>query len=40
LYAHLLVQQIANEYKAILRDRYGNELAEPVLFGSNQSGID
>lgn len=33
-----LVQQIANEYKAILRDLYGNELAELVLFGSYARG--
>lgn len=35
---HPLVQQIANEYKAILRDLYGNELAELVLFGSYARG--
>jgi uncharacterized protein len=35
---HPLVQQIANEYKAILRDLYGNDLAELVLFGSYARG--
>jgi len=35
---HPVVQQIANEYKAVLRDLYGNDLAELVLFGSYARG--
>lgn len=41
------VKQIAKEYKAVLQNLYGNELAELVLFGSyargeqhNESDID
>lgn len=33
-----IVQQIANEYKASLRQLYGEELAELVLFGSHARG--
>jgi len=33
-----IVRQIANEYKTSLRDLYGNELAELVLFGSYARG--
>jgi uncharacterized protein len=33
-----VVKQIAKEYKAVLHDLYGNELAELVLFGSYARG--
>lgn len=33
-----LVQQIANEYKAALKDLYGSDLIELVLFGSYARG--
>jgi uncharacterized protein len=33
-----VVKQIAKEYKAVLLDLYGNELAELVLFGSYARG--
>jgi predicted nucleotidyltransferase len=35
---HPVVQQIAKEYKTILRDLYGNELEELVLYGSYARG--
>lgn len=35
---HTVVKQIAKEYKAVLLDLYGNELAELVLFGSYARG--
>lgn len=33
-----LVRKIANEYKASLRNLYGSELAELILFGSHARG--
>lgn len=33
-----IVQQIAKEYKASLRELYGDELVELVLFGSHARG--
>ncbi len=35
---HPIVKQIAKEYKAVLHELYGNELAELVLFGSYARG--
>jgi predicted nucleotidyltransferase len=35
---HPVVNQIAKEYKAVLHELYGNELAELVLFGSYARG--
>lgn len=35
---HTLVKKIAKEYKAVLQDLYGNELAELILFGSYARG--
>ncbi len=35
---HPVVQQIAKEYKVVLHELYGNELAELVLFGSHARG--
>lgn len=33
-----VIEQIANEYKASLRELYGDELAELILFGSYARG--
>lgn len=33
-----IIYQIANEYKAQLRQLYGNELVELILFGSHARG--
>ena len=33
-----IIHKIANEYKANLRDLYGNELVELILFGSYARG--
>lgn len=33
-----IIHQIANEYKSNLRDLYGNELVELILFGSYARG--
>ncbi len=35
---HPVVKQIAEEFKAVLQELYGNELAELVLFGSYARG--
>jgi predicted nucleotidyltransferase len=35
---HPVVKQIAKEYKAVLHELYGEELAELVLFGSYARG--
>jgi predicted nucleotidyltransferase len=35
---HQIVQQLAKEYKAVLYELYGTELAELVLFGSYARG--
>lgn len=35
---HQIVQQLAKEYKAVLCELYGTELAELVLFGSYARG--